>query len=425
MKSENIVIRPVDTIEACQQAEEVQRLAWGMEDNLEVVPTHVLITAQKNGGIVLGAYDEDTMVGFVFGFLGRTPAGRDKLCSHMVGVIPKYQSHGIAEALKWEQRQFALQQGLDLVTWTYDPLQGRNAHLNIAKLGAICRTYIRNLYGEMQDALNAGLPTDRFLVEWWVRSPAVEARFTHRDAWPHPTLEDLLEEGVAIINEVEVNDAGLPATLSWAPHRDPKVLLEVPGDFQAIRKADLKLARDWRLLTRAIFEEYFDAGYAVVDFISHVEDGQRRNFYVLEYQTISNLNRPPVQLSAADRAAIQAGMDLYNAGLYWEAHEAWEEVWLRLPTPEKIFVQGLIQATATFHKYLVQRNAVGAVKLLTTALNKLTRFSDDYMGLDMGPFKRALSQCWRTIIDLGQERIDEFDTTLVPELRWIEEETKE
>jgi predicted GNAT superfamily acetyltransferase len=420
VKAEDIVIRPLETIEDFQKAEDVQRAAWGMLDDTEVTPLHVLLTAQKNGGMVLGAFDGDKMVGFLFGFLGRTPGGKEKLCSHMMGVVPKYRERGVAEALKRQQREIALDQGIALVTWTYDPLESRNAYLNIAKLGAICRTYIRNLYGELQDSLNAGLATDRFEAEWWVRSPAVTSRLSEKAPSPLVTLEDMLKRGAAIVNEVDWDSAGLPATISWAPHREPFVLVEIPADFQEIKQTNIKLARDWRLLTGALFEEYFEAGYVVVDFVSEVNDGRRRSFYVLEHEPALGDVRLPVQLSAEDRAVIQAAMDLYNAGQYWECHEALEAVWLEASAEDKLFLQGLIQSAAAFHKYLAQKNAVGAIKLLTRALNKLTSYSDDYMGLDMGPFKSELSNCWREIINLGQRHIDEFDMTLVPDLRWLE-----
>lgn len=423
MKAEGIVIRPLETIEEFQMAEDAQRVIWEMQGDADVVPLHVLLTAQKNGGLVLGAFDGDKMVGYLFGFLGRTPEGKDKHCSHMMGVVPKYRALGIGEALKRRQREFVLSQGLDLVTWTYDPLESRNARLNITKLGGICRTYIRNLYGEIRDALNAGLPSDRFQVEWWVCSRRVTTRLAEET--PRPTLDEVLSQGAAIVNEVELDSAGLPATLSWAPHRDAMVLVEIPANFQQIKHADMKLARDWRLLTRALFEEYFDDGYVVTEFISEVRDGHRRSFYLLEHQPALEEGGRPGELRAEDRAAIQQGMDLYNSGQYWECHEALEAVWLEAPAEDKPFLQGLIQASAAFHKYLVQKNAVGAIKLLSRALDKLIRYSDDYMGLDMGPFKAGLNTCWREIVDLGQRHIEEFDASLVPTLRWIDTSSAE
>lgn len=420
MKAEDVVIRRLETIGDFRQAEEAQRVIWGIQDDTEVVPLHALLTAQKNEGLVLGAFDGGNMVGYLFGFLGRTPEGKEKHCSHQMGVVPTHRGQGIGEALKCRQREFALDQGLDLITWTYDPLEGRNAYLNIHKLGAVCRTYFRNLYGEMQDSLNAGLPTDRFQVDWWIRSPRVESRFSKKAPSPPATLAALLSEGATIANEVVLNGAGLPVTLPGEPHRNAAVLLEIPPSFQEIKQSNLKLARDWRFLTRALFEDYFENGYVVVDFLSEVRDGRRRSFYVLEHQPARSDGGRRARLAAEKQAAVQVGMDLYNAGQYWECHEVLEEVWLEARPEDKLFLQGLIQAAAAFHKYLVQKNAVGAIKLLTRALNKVTRYSDDYMGLDMETFKYGLSTCWREVIELGQRHIEEFDAGLVPALRWID-----
>ncbi|MBS1252677.1 MAG: hypothetical protein MAG451_01719 [Anaerolineales bacterium] len=423
MATDDIVVRQLESVDDFRKAEDVQRVAWDMEGDTAMVPAHILITAQKNGGLVLGAFEEDMMVGYLFGFLGQTAEGDVKHCSHMVGVVPRYRSRGIAQALKRRQRQFVLDQGLDLITWTYDPLEGASAHLNIAKLGGICRTYIRDLYGEIKASIYADLPTDRFEVEWWVRSSRVAAHCSENPPAPAATLDDVLSQGAAIVNQVELDSDGLPATLSWEPHRRSTVLVEIPPNFQEIKEANTKLARDWRLLTRALFEEYFEDGYVIVDFISEVRDGQRRSFYVMVREPALLDSSQPAQLSAEDRAAVETGMALYNSGQYWDCHEALEEVWLDAPPEHKPFLQGLIQAAAAFHKYLVQHNAVGAVKLLTRSLNKLTRYSDDYMGLAMAPFKHGLSACWREIIDLGQQHIDEFDEELVPPMKWIDEAT--
>ena len=148
---------------------------WDLPD-VEVVPLHVLITAAKNGGLLLGAFDGETLAGFVFGFPGLTPDGKLKHCSHMAGVHPAYRDRGLGYSLKLAQRLHVLAQGIDLITWTFDPLETRNATLNFHKLGAICNTYLPNLYGEMHNGLNAGLPSDRFQVDWWIASERVAQR---------------------------------------------------------------------------------------------------------------------------------------------------------------------------------------------------------------------------------------------------------
>ncbi|MDQ5850812.1 MAG: hypothetical protein M3380_01845, partial [Chloroflexota bacterium] len=177
MSTTEIVVRHLEAIDEVRRVEALQREIWQMPGDREVVPLHLLVTAQKNGGLLLGAFSGEELAGFLFGFLGRTADGRWKHCSHMLGVLAPYRGRGIGETLKAHQRAFVMEQGLDLITWTYDPLESVNAFLNIGKLGAICRTYLRNVYGDLRDELNRGLPTDRFQVDWWLRSARVASRF--------------------------------------------------------------------------------------------------------------------------------------------------------------------------------------------------------------------------------------------------------
>jgi predicted GNAT superfamily acetyltransferase len=238
---------------------------------LDVVPGHLLLTVAHNGGLVAGAFDGNRLIGFVFGFLGldeRWYAAKLKHCSHQLGVHPDYRSAGVGYALKHYQRQFVREQGLDLVTWTYDPLLSRNAQLNIAKLGAVCSTYRRNIYGELRDGLNAGLPTDRFLVDWWVASDRVERRVQGTDD-RQPALAGLLASGAFPVNPPGPDGVPMPPApegLDRRPAGAP-VLLEIPADFLALKAADRTLATAWRLGTRAVFEALFASGLAVTDFV--------------------------------------------------------------------------------------------------------------------------------------------------------------
>ncbi|MHB8748353.1 MAG: hypothetical protein ACYDBJ_04100, partial [Aggregatilineales bacterium] len=170
----DVTIRTLQTQADYHRAEEAQRTMWGMRDNLEVVPLHVLITAQKNDGLVAGAFDtNDRMIGFLFGFIGRTKTGRFKHCSHLMGIDPGLRRSGLGEAMKRFQYEYVRAQEIELITWTFDPLEGVNASLNIRKLRTVARTYYQNLYGNMDDGHNAGLPSDRFEVEWWIGHPRV------------------------------------------------------------------------------------------------------------------------------------------------------------------------------------------------------------------------------------------------------------
>ena len=188
----DILIRDLTTYSEFLQVREVQRTCFGFSGDEGLYPP-ILLTASQNGGTVLGAFDGEQMVAYLFGFLGlhqnRAPL---KVCSQTMGVLPDYRGRGIAEALKWAQRDRATRLGLKLITWTYDPLEMPNARLNIAKLGGLVRRYRRNIYGEQFGQLNMGLPTDRFVVEWRLDSPRVEEFLagTHRP--PEGAVQEIM-----------------------------------------------------------------------------------------------------------------------------------------------------------------------------------------------------------------------------------------
>ena len=169
---QGINIRMMEDAEEMSVCVELQQRIWGY-DPIDTVPDQIFIVAKKTGGQVMTAYDLDTPVGFALAFAA-TREGRTYLHSHMVGVVEEYQNRGVGRLLKLAQREDALQRGIDLIEWTFDPLQLKNAHFNIQRLGAIVRHYIPNLYGRTSSPLHAGLPTDRLVAEWWVRSRRVE-----------------------------------------------------------------------------------------------------------------------------------------------------------------------------------------------------------------------------------------------------------
>jgi predicted GNAT superfamily acetyltransferase len=277
-------IRHLETTEDYQAAEEVQRRAWGLSD-LDVAPVHILLTIHKNGGLVLGAFDEQTgaLLGFLLGFHGRERDGRWKHASHMMGVLPEARDRGIGQALKLEQRRLILAEGLDLITWTFDPLEARNATLNFTKLGVISNHYMRNIYGDTLGELNAGLPTDRLSVEWWIGSPRVRARVDPaQSASVQQTLSNLLAWATSILHVTRRADGLLvPEEYDLTSHQ-PTLALEIPSDFQALKAADSALALRWRLATQALFEHYFEAGYTATECVFDQSGDYRRNVYILE-----------------------------------------------------------------------------------------------------------------------------------------------
>jgi predicted GNAT superfamily acetyltransferase len=275
-----IGIRAIQNQDEYRAVEQLQRQVWGLDD-VEVVPDHLLLTAQKNGGLVLGAFDawpgreSEQLVGFVFGFAGLSPDGRLKHCSHMTGVAPAYQNQSLGYRLKLAQRENVLAQGIDLVTWTFDPLESRNASLNFHKLGATCRTYLQDFYGNMRDALNAGLPSDRFQVNWYIASNHVADRL--RGDQVCSSLSMLRATGVPLLNRPLPGEPPRPPQTSL-PIQGDRLLIQIPAHFQAIKASDIGLARAWRVHTRTLFEAAFARGYVVTDLL--FEEGQ--SCYLLE-----------------------------------------------------------------------------------------------------------------------------------------------
>src|SRR5271168_5409991 len=169
---QDIQIRSLEDAQEMGVCVELQQRIWGYAP-LDTVPDQIFIVAKKTGGQVLTAYDGDAPVGFALAFAAIRD-GLTYLHSHMVGVVEEYQNRGVGRLLKLAQREDALERGINLIEWTFDPLQLKNAHFNIERLGAIVRHYIPNLYGRTSSPLHAGLPTDRLVAEWWVSSPRVE-----------------------------------------------------------------------------------------------------------------------------------------------------------------------------------------------------------------------------------------------------------
>ncbi len=276
-------IRLLESPEDMTAAEELQRIVWPGSET-DVVPAHLLITAIHNGGIVLGAFSGNTMVGFIFGFPGldMLPDGpHPKHCSHMLGVHPDWRNSGMGFALKRAQWQMVRHQGLDHITWTYDPLLSRNAYLNIAKLGAICKTYRKSEYGDMRDGLNAGLPSDRFQVDWWLNTTRVERRLGKRSRASLKVDQFVKAELQPLYAPHTGTDNLLHPPEHFSPLGAKLLLAEIPSDFMLLKKDDFALARDWRFFTREVFETAFAQGYFVTDFVYDHASGAPRSLYVL------------------------------------------------------------------------------------------------------------------------------------------------
>ncbi|ERI10349.1 GNAT family N-acetyltransferase [Aneurinibacillus aneurinilyticus] len=248
--------------------------------NMEPIPLHQTITASQNGGLLLGAFLEGEMIGFSYSFPG-FGKGRSYLCSHMLGIHPSHQEKGVGAKLKQAQKEIAREMGYDLITWTYDPLETRNAYLNLSKLHAVCSTYVENCYGEMEDSLNRGLPSDRFKVEWWINSPHVSKQ--------HEISIDQAQR----IFQWETTKNHLPKLMNIEQglHRiavmDKPLLVPVPANFQQVKSKDNNLAIDWRFKTRDIFQTLFSQQYVAV---SLLKSDELVHYYVLVKQQNLEIN---------------------------------------------------------------------------------------------------------------------------------------
>ncbi len=167
----DIAIRPVSTIAELEACVQLQIATWGY-DAADVVPRKLFSLATHIGGQVLGAFQRERLVGFLLALPG-VRNGNSYLHSHMLAVVPELRNAGLGRRMKVAQRDDALARGIDLIEWTFDPLEAKNAFLNLNKLGAIARRYAPDFYGPSTSPLQGGLPTDRLYAEWWLRSDRV------------------------------------------------------------------------------------------------------------------------------------------------------------------------------------------------------------------------------------------------------------
>jgi predicted GNAT superfamily acetyltransferase len=212
------------------------------------------------------------MVGFVCGFSG-WDRGRAFHHSHMLAVLPEFRGTGLGEKLKWAQRERVLSQGIELINWTFDPLQAVNANLNVNRLAAIVRKYRINIYGESKSPLHGSLPTDRFEAEWLISSERVtKALRGELPDWPS-------WESLPRANATEATRQGFRVSAKADLEMDDDALLaEIPDSINRIMAEDMDLALDWRLKIRELFRAYFERGFEVRGF--HRSEG--RGFYRLE-----------------------------------------------------------------------------------------------------------------------------------------------
>lgn len=254
----DVTIRPLGGLRERQACVALQRRVWG-HDFADRVPASILMIAQETGGVVSGAFSGDRLVGFVFGITG-LQAGHGVHWSDMLAVDPEFRGRGIGYKLKLHQRERLLGSGVELARWTFDPLEARNAALNLRRLGATASEYRRNVYGASNSPLHAGIGTDRLVAEWAIASARVERRVRGEDV-PGP---DAWADAPVLNPPVMAGSLPRPGTTIADP-REPIVRVAIPEDVQALKREDLATALAWRRNVGAALETAFRKEYVAVD----------------------------------------------------------------------------------------------------------------------------------------------------------------
>ncbi|MFB3924334.1 MAG: GNAT family N-acetyltransferase [Terriglobia bacterium] len=262
-------IRLLKTLEEFRACERLQLDVWGSL----AVGAELLSVTQKYGGAVVGALVGGRVVGFIYAFLARRH-GRLIHWSHMMAVEAGHRDRGLGFRMKQAHRRHALAQGVRSIMWTYDPLQSRNAALNLTRLGARVVEFIPNCYGRFPSAIERGLESDRFVVDWPVAAGSPKARAADREpgSLSYP-----------LVNQTRTNRDGflVNARIDLRLSASADLLVEIPANTDSMRARAMPLARRWRLESRRIFRHYLAAGYRVAGFLPPSEATRSRCFYLL------------------------------------------------------------------------------------------------------------------------------------------------
>lgn len=282
----DISIRDLTTIDEFRRVVALEQQIWGYTDPGDLVTVPVFIFTVHRGATLIGAFAPSVphapvdapeqaslsgsglMVGFAYGVVGMKEQ-RPMQWSHMAGVLPEFRG-GLGFRLKLAQRERALAQGLDLIEWTFDPLQAMNAHFNFAKLGCVADEYAVNFYGESTSALHRGTPTDRLVASWNIAEPHVIRRID-QPAGLRARAHDVAEAPVANITSIEAGWRTIGRLNTEIDDR--RLWIEIPTGFTEMQQRAPDRALQWRLQTRELFETYFSRGYRAVDFLLHREQG--------------------------------------------------------------------------------------------------------------------------------------------------------
>jgi predicted GNAT superfamily acetyltransferase len=278
----HFLIRDVEGETEYHAIEDLQKEAWGFND-LDTVPAATLMATQHAGGVVLGAFERDMMIGFAYGFAAWEDR-RASLHSHMLAVRPDYRNFQAGFYLKLAQRESALAKGLDEITWTFDPLQSLNAHLNFGKLGVISQRYIVNFYGEATSSpLHQGFGTDRLWVRWLLNSDRVTQRLPGEKSHRPAKIASGAADAAGIFQSLLIHGDGSRPLLGDFSGclSGNQCAIEIPHNINALKEREPKMGIEWREATRAAFLAAIEAGFFVKDFVRIESDPGTRWFYLL------------------------------------------------------------------------------------------------------------------------------------------------
>jgi predicted GNAT superfamily acetyltransferase len=272
-------IRDLTTLDEFGRVVAMEKRIWGYTESDDVVGVPILVVTVKRGGILLGGFDErEELAGFVYS-LPAIKDGRLIQWSHMLGVQPGLRDTGLGTRLKLAQRERALAMGVELIEWTFDPLQALNAHVNFAKLGVVVRAYELNVYGASSSPLHRGTPTDRFVAEWWLQRLHVRRRIAPH-AGEAPRAHEVFD--APSVNRTRQAGEWLECAGIDLGLNGPRLFVEVPPNFADMTERSPDLALDWRMKTREIFTTCFARGYRAVDFFLDRHTRQGRYLLALE-----------------------------------------------------------------------------------------------------------------------------------------------
>ena len=287
--AQRIAIRDLKSIEDLSQMKALEKEVWGMADE-DALPLTLAIACKAAGNIFVGAFDNDNdknkLVGFTFGFLGRAN-GQTTVHSHLLAVLDAYRHLDLGSRLKQAQRERAMAMGVREMTWTYDPLQSRNAHFNFSKLGVVSDAYKVNFYGPETSSMLHRNGTDRLWVRWMLNSRRVRDRLAGKSTSARVETLDALR---LLTPLVRFDPSGKPGRADLAESlARQRVSIEIPGDILEVERTDMGLAREWRNSTRWAFREAAKAGFFVSEYCRSVRGQQGPGAYLLQRGTVSEL----------------------------------------------------------------------------------------------------------------------------------------